>query len=158
MTSKYDDFLLEKTIITLINEGELTGSSNFLDRVDRIRKNKIANTLKFLFNGFDTSDDLPQNYVDVDGEDKITFLSDVKADKIFSDGHYDTSRPFLAKGRNSVKIGRFVKTLFKNKEQIIRKKVKVLITVKFPFFPIHNKRVKKSGGDFQPFVVEYSNE
>lgn len=113
MVSKYQDFLFESQVIKLISEGVVKSSSNFLDKLKVMsKKNDIAKLLYDIF--IDEpyiSSDLPQNWIDVSSEDTVSFLSDVKADKIDSD---DYSEIYTAKGRSSIKIGRFVKAFLNN--------------------------------------------
>lgn len=106
----YDDFLFENRIIMAINEGNLVASNDFLEKLKLMsKKNKIAEILFSLFNDGEYIDsDLPQNYIDVTAtEDAISFLSDVRASKAIVSG-------FEAKGRSTVKIGRFVNSFLNN--------------------------------------------
>lgn len=118
MLNKYDDFILEKRIVSLILENDLRASEDFMDRLDQIKsKSKVA---AILFSAFDfeeyISADLPQNWIDItDKEDKVTFISDVKADAWMRS---NDDSPFIMKGRNEVAIGRFARGLLKNKDVI----------------------------------------
>ena len=112
--NKYQDFILENKIISLINESTLQASSNFLEKLKNMsKKNKIA---KVLFDVFDLNPylslNLPQNWIDTDGEDTISFISDVKASSNRNDWERET--PFSVKGRSNIKVGRFVKAFFSN--------------------------------------------
>lgn len=114
MVSRYEDFLLESQLIQLINEGAVKASGNFLDKLKSMsKKNTIA---KLLFDIFEDeiyiSNNLPQNWIDTDAEDTVSFLSDIKADKIIDDN--DESLYFTTKGRSSIKVGRFVKAFLSN--------------------------------------------
>jgi len=120
MIENYKDFLLESRIIQMINEGELRGSGAFIEKLGIMsKKNKIAEILHLLFeeNEF-FSTNLSQNWIDITpADDTISFLSDVKADKI--DYHLDK---FDVKGRTTVKIGRFLNAFLNNThvKQIIK--------------------------------------
>ena len=116
MINNYGDFLLEN----LINENNLIGSDDFINRLKKIsdKGNKIANSLYFLFKTeVYINDDLPQNWIDItDANDTIAFTSDAKADKMMNaDDADDEETPLMLKNRNSVKIGRFIKALLANK-------------------------------------------
>lgn len=118
MISKYEDFILERILTQSINENDMKASSDFLDRLNKIKKkNKIAKILYDLFDcEYYVRGDLSQNWIDVtDQDDTVSFLSDVKADKIEDP---DDDSPFCAKGRSTIKVGRFVRALFKNSEII----------------------------------------
>jgi hypothetical protein len=115
MLNKYVEFLTESRIISLILEGELKCSGDFLNKIQSFKdKNLVA---KILFTAFSKEifiDDLKQNFIDIsDKDDTISFLSDKKADKISDDGS-----PFSAKGRSDVKVGRFAKALLNDKDFI----------------------------------------
>ena len=121
MLNKYNQFILEKKVYSLILENDLKASQDFLTKLDSIRKrSKIAD---LLFQAFDreeyVSKDLPQNWIDVtDKDDMITFISDVKADKWLDENEDDEQTPFNMKGRTDFKIGRFVRAFFTNKDII----------------------------------------
>ena len=114
MLNKYNDFILEKRVIELLLENDLMASNDFLIRLSSIKdKSEIAN---ILYKAFDDqlyiSDNLPQNWVNItDKDDYISFLSDVKADKI-----EDDDIKYSAKGRGEIKIGRFARAFFTHKE------------------------------------------
>ena len=116
MIPKYNDFLLENSIINLILEGTLDASIEFLDRLKMISdKSEIAKLLydKF-YNEYGVSKDISHNYIDItDKDDMISFLSDDKSDKL----SYDDSR-YLVKNRGEIKIGRFAKSLLTDKTVI----------------------------------------
>lgn len=116
MFSKYQDFLIEKQIIQLINENHIKASSNFLDKLKIMsKKNSIARLLYDIFEDeLYISNNLPQNWIDTDADDTVSFLSDIKADKIMDDDADDESHFFTTKGRSSIKIGRFVKAFLSN--------------------------------------------
>jgi len=116
MINKYTEFLTESQIISLIIEGNLQCSGDFLSKIQSFKdKNLVA---KILFDTFSTEiyigDDLKQNFIDLsDKDDTISFLSDKKADNISDD-----SNPFSVKGRSDVKVGRFAKALLSDKNFI----------------------------------------
>jgi len=118
MLIKYNDFIIEKQVINLILEGTLDASPDFLSRLKLIStKNEIAKLLYDKF--YDSSDyewevekDLPHNFIDItDKDDTISFLSDVKSNKL---SYPDTQ--YSAKGRGEIKIGRFVKSFLTDKK------------------------------------------
>ncbi len=116
MLNKYTEFLTESRIISLIIEGNLQCSGDFLNKIQSFKdKNLVA---KILFDTFSKEtyigDDLKQNFIDLsDKDDTISFLSDKKADNISDD-----SNPFSVKGRSDVKVGRFAKSLLSDKNFI----------------------------------------
>lgn len=116
MLNKYTEFLTESRIISLIIEGNLQCSGDFLNKIQSFKdKNLVA---KILFDTFSKEtyigDDLKQNFIDLsDKDDTISFLSDKKADNISDD-----SNPFSVKGRSDVKVGRFAKALLSDKNFI----------------------------------------
>jgi hypothetical protein len=116
MLNKYTEFLTESRIISLIIEGNLQCSGDFLNKIQSFKdKNLVA---KILFDVFSAEvyigDDLKQNFIDLsDKDDTISFLSDKKADNISDD-----SSPFSVKGRSDVKVGRFAKALLTDKNFI----------------------------------------
>jgi hypothetical protein len=77
MLNKYVEFLTESRIISLILEGELKCSGDFLNKIQSFKdKNLVA---KILFTAFSKEifiDDLKQNFIDIsDKDDTISFLS-----------------------------------------------------------------------------------
>lgn len=118
MISKYNDFLLEKSVINLILEKELTCSPEFLDRLGLIsNQSEIADVLYSAFDwNIDVDKNLPQNWIDVtEIDDMITFLPDSK----YTDSDIDDDiSPFSIKGRSQIKVGRFVRALLSNKDVI----------------------------------------
>jgi hypothetical protein len=115
MLNKYNDFILEKRVIELLLEDNLMASDDFLLRLSTIKdKSKIADAI---YKSFDStlyiSDNLPQNWINItDKDDYISFLSDVKADKI---DDIDEESPYGVKGRGEIKIGRFARAFFTHK-------------------------------------------
>jgi len=112
MINKFGDFILESQIIELINESNIRVSGNFLDKVKMMsKKNKLA---KILFSIFSyepwVEGDLAQNFIDVAGEDTVSFLSDAKVMKI----DWNQETPYIAKGRGTIKVGRFINALLNN--------------------------------------------
>lgn len=110
--NRFEDFINESLLIQLLQESILTASGEFMDRLDGISKeSQVAKALlKGLKRGNYIYAELPQNYIDVTPEeDLISFISDKKAQSA------DTE-PFQAKGRGTVKIGRFVNALLTNKD------------------------------------------
>jgi hypothetical protein len=118
MINRYNEFILEKRIYSLILENDLKASSDFKDKLFHIKdRSKIADILYNVFNDEEyISSDLPQNWIDVtDKDDTITFISDVKADKWMSENDEDDDNsPFNMKGRSDVKVGRFVRAFLTN--------------------------------------------
>jgi len=110
MIYKYNEFLLESQIVKLINEARLAASFELITKLAKIKdKNSLAKQLYDFFNEkFYIPGNLAQNFIDVaEEDDKITFISDERAVRSYQDG----SGPFEAKGRGSIKIGRFLNAL-----------------------------------------------
>lgn len=108
----YKEFTDDINFLEFLNEGTLQASSDFIDRLNSIKDNKIA---KKLISTFDNAHWVPyemaQNYIDVTPEeDLISFISDKRVDKD------EPEDPFVAKGRGTVKIGRFIHGIKNNKE------------------------------------------
>lgn len=108
--NSFEDLIIESNI-SLLLEGQLIASEEFLRRLGTITDNKIA---KFLFNKFSSEEevekDLPQNIVDVtDKDDTITFMSDKSFKKLTLD--VDDTEIFKVKGRSETRVGRFAKAL-----------------------------------------------
>lgn len=115
MIKNYSKFSRGYSLLDIINEDTLVCSPDFLDRLKQLKKkNKIAKALYQLFDDEGWYDDLDQNYIDVDKEDTVTFLSDKRADKLVDED--DDVNLYLAKGRSPLKVGRFVNALFNNKD------------------------------------------
>lgn len=120
MIDNYNDFILEKKVISLILEGDLTASNDFLFKLSQIRdKSLIAD---ILFNNFNdrvyNSVDLPQNWIDTTGkDDTVSFLPDVKARNLLI-SNMDEDELFKVKGRNEIKIGRFARQLLTNPDVV----------------------------------------
>lgn len=78
---KYDDFILEQKIYNLMLESKIQFSSGFISAISSI-SNPLAKEILAL-NGTE-SDDVKQNYVDVDlsSNDKVTFIQDKKAKQL----------------------------------------------------------------------------
>lgn len=106
----FEDLVIESGI-SLILEGKLTASQEFLERLQSMRDNNIA---KFLYDKFSEEEvvekDLPQNIIDVtDKEDTITFMSDKAFNKSGED--IEDQKIFKLKGRSETRVGRFAKAL-----------------------------------------------
>ena len=117
MVNKYNEFILEKKIYSLILENNLKATADFKDKLFHIKnRSKIASILYKAFSDEEfIPSDLPQNWIDVtDKDDAITFISDVKADKWMNENEDDDNEPFGIKGRSDVKIGRFARAFFTN--------------------------------------------
>jgi hypothetical protein len=113
MTSNFADFVFESAIHQLILENELRASTEFISKLKSLsKKSNIADKLYDYFDDeYYISKDLPQNWIDIDGEDTISFISDKKAEEILAINQQHEI--YKAKGRGSVKIGRFIKALSK---------------------------------------------
>jgi hypothetical protein len=137
--NNYQDFILDK----LINEAYLSSSAYFLDRLRSLyNRSKIARVLYDLFEfGAYIYQDLPQNYIDVSGEDSITFLSDEKSIK----ARNLSLSPYLVKGRGEIKIGRFVNALLSNSY------------VKKELFHIGHENFEFTPKDIEDFVNLYKS-
>ena len=112
---KYDEFITESQIISLILESDLNCSSEFLNRLEAIKgKSVVANALHVLFaNDTFIYKPLSQNFIDIsDSEDTLSFISDKKADKAFD----DDKNPYQVSGRGEIKVGRFAKSILSDKE------------------------------------------
>jgi len=112
MLETYNNFISESSL-SLLLENNLYGSSRFLDKLKNIsKKSKIAEIMLDLFEDeFYLDKDIAQNYIDITPEDDtISFISDQKASKI---SNTDLSE-YSMKGRGTIKIGRFVRSLFNN--------------------------------------------
>jgi hypothetical protein len=109
--NSYDEFINESIFLEMINEGYIKASSDFIDKLKSIAKqDKIA---KMLADGFEKqpyiSGDQNQNYIDVTPvEDVVSFISDKKAKS--------ENDPFKAKSRGTIKIGRLISIISRNKD------------------------------------------
>jgi hypothetical protein len=114
MIKKYNDFILESKIPSLILEGEFSGSINFIERLRKISKtSKVAGELHRLF-GFEleVDKDLSQNYIDVtDKDDTVTFISDQRVSRLPLD-----SSPYMSSSRSEIKVGRFARAILTDPE------------------------------------------
>ena len=108
----FQEFILENYIVELINENSIMASGGFLDKLSAMaKKNKIAKILYELFDGEAyVSGDLAQNWIDVAGEDTVSFMGDTKANKL----NWSEETPYVAKGRTIIKVGRLVNALLSN--------------------------------------------
>ena len=116
MINKYQDFIIDKSIVHMISEGLMMASEDFLHKLKQIKKKSgVANVIYDLFKDKEeTSNDLAQNWIDVTSEeDVVSFISDVKADRV---DDIEENSPFIMKGRSTIKVGRFVRALLKNKD------------------------------------------
>lgn len=85
--SSFDGFLFESKIWSLLNEGKLVASDNFLSRLQAIPNNKIANLLHDAFTKGQLVDkSLNYNWIDVTDQDAmISFTSDRNAERFNND-------------------------------------------------------------------------
>lgn len=107
--NRYDDFINESILIELLNEGSLSASSEFLDKLKSISNNEIADKLLTIFNmSLYTGDKTPQNFIDITPtEDMVSFISDDKGS--------ESDNPYGMRGRGTIKIGRLVTSILSNK-------------------------------------------
>ena len=78
MVNKYNEFILEKKIYSLILENNLKATADFKDKLFHIKnRSKIASILYKAFSDEEfIPSDLPQNWIDVtDKDDAITFIA-----------------------------------------------------------------------------------
>ena len=111
MISKYNDFLIEKNLVMLL-EGGMAASDEFMGKLKSIKnKSKIADILYQSFNNLYIDKDLAQNWIDIstDKDDTVTFLPDSKAEKADVS---DDEALYTLKGRGEIKVGRFVRAIF----------------------------------------------
>lgn len=119
MITNYYDFITESQL-SLILENDLQASGDFLQRLGSIKRNKIASVLFDLFDNEPYIDkSLSQNYIDVAGEDEVTFISDGRIERLYDTE--DDVNPYMAKGRGRIKIGRFVSALLR--DQLIKREL-----------------------------------
>jgi len=122
MINNFNEFILEKQVISLILENDLKASYDFLSRLKKIKdRSKVANILFTLFDEeYYIVKDLPQNWIDVTSEpEMVSFLSDQRAGR--SPMQWDDegeSEFYGAKGRGQIKIGRFAQALLSDPEVI----------------------------------------
>ena len=117
MISKYNDFLIEKNLVMLL-EGGMAASDEFMGKLKSIKnKSKIADILYQSFNNLYIDKDLAQNWIDVstDKDDTVTFLPDSKAEKADVS---DDEALYTLKGRGEIKVGRFVRAILGDKTVI----------------------------------------
>ena len=119
MISKYQEYLTEKVFIELLLESKLVYSKKFINILNRMKSNKIANDLLNLYTK--DLDRLTQNYIDLtDNKEEVSFIPDRKAQEFSKDkpntwvvkesGRYLTSssandRIFAALGYDKQKYG-----------------------------------------------------
>lgn len=112
------DFITEKKVISVLLEGNCTASDSFIDKLKSIKDNQIAFELLDIFiNQKYTKVNLPQNYIDVtDKDNMVSFLGDVKADRLKDFDDFDDSDLFFVKGRGEIAIGRMARAILSNKD------------------------------------------
>jgi hypothetical protein len=142
MINKYNDFILESKIISLIIEGQLTCSGDFISKISTFKKkNSVAELLFKLFTKEPyIGGDLKQNYIDItDKYEYVTFLSDKKADDLDLEDDF-----YKAKGRAEMRVGRLAKAILTDKDVI-------------SFFEDSDGKVQKklTDKDFEDFVNFY---
>lgn len=116
MIKAYDDFIFENRIVSIVLEKKLFSSSKFIERIGSISSDsEVASIIYHNFlKRLDVESDISQNYIDVtDTPDMISFLPDSKVN--ISDGLFKIDA-FVEKGRGQIKIGRFARAFFKNKD------------------------------------------
>jgi len=121
MVNNFDDFILEKQVISLILENDLNASFNFLKRLSKIKdKSKVANILYQLFSDETyIVKDLSQNWIDVTSEpEMVSFLSDQRAKRTPMQWEEDESKLYEAPGRGTIRIGRFAQSLLSDNDVI----------------------------------------
>lgn len=119
MITNYYDFITESQL-SLILENYLQSSGDFLQMLGSIKINKIASVLFDIFDNEPYIDkSLSQNYIDVAGEDEVTFISDGRIERLYDTE--DDVNPYMAKGRGRIKIGRFVSALLR--DQLIKREL-----------------------------------
>ena len=121
MVNNFDNFIVEKQVISLILENDLNASPEFLSRLKKIKdKSKIAKILFELFNDeYYIVKDLPQNWIDVTNEPEIvSFLSDQRAKRSPMQWDEDDSKFYGISGRGQIRIGRFAQALLNDPDVI----------------------------------------
>jgi len=121
MVNNFDNFIVEKQVISLILENDLKASYNFLKRLRKIRdKSKVANILSQLFaDEYYIVKELPQNWIDITSEpEMISFLSDQRARRTPMQWDEDESKFYDATGRGQIRIGRFAQALLTDTDVI----------------------------------------
>ncbi len=121
MLKKYNGFLVEKltTGLSLILEGEIHAGGGFMSKLKEIQKghgreSEIADKLIDVIESEDHFDDgdIKQNYFDsTEKEDMVSFILNNKIPKSW-DSDEDASLPYNIKGRNEIKIGKVIRTIF----------------------------------------------
>jgi len=121
MINNFDEFILEKQMVSLILENDLNASPEFLTRLNKIRnKSKVAEILYVLFSKeYYIAKDLPQNWIDVTNEpEMVSFLSDQRAKRTPMQWDEDNSKYFDVSGRGTVGVGRFARLLLTHPDVI----------------------------------------
>jgi len=118
MKKKYQDFILEKIKIRLemLLEGQLYGSSSFMDRLSQVKKKggnagRIAGEIiEFIDEEtYVDEDDVKQNFFDsTEKEGMISFLMNSKLPEDW-DSEGDPALPYSYKGRGEINIGKAVR-------------------------------------------------
>lgn len=121
MLKKYNGFLVEKltTGLSLILEGEIHAGGGFMSKLKEIQKghgreSEIADKLIDVIESEDhfEDDNIKQNYFDsTEKEDMVSFILNNKIPKSW-DSDEDASLPYNIKGRNEIKIGKVIRTIF----------------------------------------------
>jgi len=121
MVNNFDNFIVEKQVISLILENDLKASHDFINRLNKIKgKSKVANILSQIFTDETyIVKDLPQNWIDVTNEpEMVSFLSDQRARRTPMQWDEDESKFYDATGRGTVGVGRFARLLLTHPEVI----------------------------------------
>lgn len=78
---KYEEFLTESNLYELILESKLVFSSSFINILKKIKDDKVAGMLLYLYSK--DIDGINHNYIDVsDSKDRVTFTQDRKAQEL----------------------------------------------------------------------------
>jgi len=83
MVYKYEEWISEKAIIDLILESKVVYSKSFINLLNRMKSNKIANEL---INLYSKDVNTVQNYIDItDNKEEVSFIPDRKAQEFTKD-------------------------------------------------------------------------
>lgn len=113
----YKKFIYVNSAYSLIQEAFIEGSSEFFERLKKIKKQKgSAGTIADFILDFVKSDsdmyDIRQNYFDVtDKNDTVSFINQSRVDKKMDNEDSSIYSPYLDKGRNEAKVGRIIKSI-----------------------------------------------
>lgn len=82
--SNYEDYILEKYIYDMIKESKLVYSRKFINLLNKMKDDKIANNLIELYNK--DIDSLKYNFIDItDDKSRVSFTPDKKAQEILGE-------------------------------------------------------------------------